>query len=73
MIQALDFLRNVKDKPEDHGITGEKPHQGSARPHTIHFVERLESQEQICPKNTLHLLMAPVYVDSRSQSNNGAY
>lgn len=23
MIQALDFLRDVKDKPEDHGITGE--------------------------------------------------
>lgn len=31
MIQVLDFLRDVKEKPEDHRITGRGLHQGSSR------------------------------------------
>ncbi|MCJ1344454.1 hypothetical protein MMC31_002657 [Peltigera leucophlebia] len=41
--RALDFLRDVKDKPEDHGITGED-HINGVQDTYNNFVERLRSK-----------------------------
>lgn len=48
MIQALDTL-NVKDKPEDHGITGEDHIRGVQVAHHT-FVEGLEAQNNSARK-----------------------
>lgn len=48
MLQALDFL-NVKDKPDNHGITGEDHIRGAQVAHHT-FVEKVGSPEQICPE-----------------------
>lgn len=53
MIQALDFL-NVKDKPEDHGITGEDHIRGAQVAHHT-FVEKGWKPRTNLPRSTLHL------------------
>ena len=53
MLQALDFL-NVKDKPEDHGITGEDHIKGAQVAHHT-FVEKGWKPRTNLPRSTLHL------------------
>lgn len=61
MIQALDFL-NVKDKPEDHGITGDFT-SGEPKSHTIHSWKRLEAQNKSAPKGLAsQSIMEPIEV-----------